>query len=406
MKKITLLIATLLAAFTFASCDKENNGGAEPNIEPTISYPYSYYEPYLMWGDTQEEVKQFMSSTYPSWKLDAGSSSDNTLYYIDSKYSTINMSYSFSNGKLESSSILYPLQSDAFDTFKSDIEERYKVEMEWKGNYYGSDVYSAHSDMRNMDISLSNAKSMELFRMISATFRGTGPAPSDKIKFEITPSNKATLNYTELLNILLTFPEAKEVALYEEFAKIKTISLVDSQGEKIWEIVAKSYSQNISIEGNAIKLHIPIYMYDKLTSEGDYTLEIKPNTIVVDGRMLTEQHIKYHLTATRPILEPFELKFDSNVTNTDELHFYLPDGVDFGGCNFYGNTPIYDEDGNTVGKVYNFRSIDDRHFYLELRMETTDKTKKYHLDLAEGLIIGYTQFGNIPSAAATITFGL
>lgn len=403
MKRITLLIATLLAAFSFTSCDKEN-GKDNPKDDPVIDYPYSYYEPCMMWGEAKEEVMQFMSSTYPSWTLDAGSSSDNEIFYLDGKYKAINMSYTFEDGKLESSAIAYPLQSDSFDKFKSDIEGRYKVELEFQGVYSGTELYFAHSDAKNMDINLTNSNSKDMFYTIMASFTGTGPAPSDEIKFDITPSNKATLNFTDLMSILLTFPEAKEVSLYNDIFKNETFSLVDSEGNTIWEIGASS--SLVSCAGNEINVQVPIYLYDNLTAEGDYTLVITPNTILVDGKMLPEQHITYHLTANHPVLEPFELNFDSKVTNTEELHFYIPDGIEAVGCAFYGGTPIYDEDNNDAGEVYNFGQIDDNHFFLTLRMTATDQSKTYHFDLAEGLITGRTAFGDIPSAATSVTFCL
>lgn len=402
MKRILLLTVTLLTAFTFISCNKEN-GKDEPKDDPITDYPYSYYEPYLMWDAAKEEVMQFMSSTYPTWTLVA-SSSNTELNYLDGKYKVVNMSYSFKDGKLESSTIIYPLQSDSFDKLMSDVEGRYNVKMEGQGSYSGIDLYSAHSDMKNMDITLTNSNSEDSFYTISASFDGTGPGTSDKIKFDITPSNKATLNYTDFMDILLTFPEAKEIAFYDDFFKKEAFSLVDSQGNTIWEILTNS--NEVTCKGNEISIEVPISYYDKLTAEGDYTFGITPNTILVDGKMLLEQHITYHLTAVHPVLEPFELKFDSKVTNTDELHFCIPDDIEAAGCAFYGGTPIYDEEGNDAGKVYNFSQIDDKHFCLILRMTATDPTKAYHFELAEGLINGRTKFGDIPSAAATVTFSL
>lgn len=389
----------VIALCIMSSCDKENG-----KDDPTLVYPYSYHEPYLMWGAAKEEVMQFMSSTYSSWSLDASSSSDTELLYLDGKYKTINMSYTFEDGKLESSAIAYPLQSTSFDKFKSDIEGRYKVELEFQRVYSGTELYSAHSDAKNMDINLTNSNSKDMFYTIMASFIGTGPAPSDEIKFDITPSNKATLNFTDLMNIQLTFPEAKEVSIYNDIFKNETFSLVDSEGNTIWEIGASS--DMVSCVGNEIKIEVPLYLYDNLTTEGDYTFAITPNTVLMDGKMLPEQHITYHLTAIHPVVEPFELKFDSKVTNTEELHFYIPDGIEAVGWAFYGGTPIYDEDNNDAGKVYNFGQIDDNHFFLTLRMTATDQSKTYHFDLAEGLITGRTAFGDISSAATTVTFGL
>lgn len=399
MKRFPLLFATLLTAFTFTSCDKDNG-----KDDPIIDYPYSYYEPYMIWGATKEEVTQFMSSTYSSWNLNTSSSSDNEMLYVDGKYKTINMSYTFKDGKLESSAITYPLQSDSFDKFKSDIEGLYNVEMELQGVYGGIELYFAHSDVKNMNINLTNSNSKELLYTISASFTGTGPAPSDKIKFDITPSNKTTLNYTDLTTILLTFPEAKEVSYYDDLYRTESFSLVDSQGNQIWEI--QPGSKRVYFLGNEIKIEVPISMYEKLTDEGDYTFVITPNTIIVDGRMLLEQHITYHITAIPPVIEPFELKFDDKVTNTDELHFYIPDGIEVCGWSFMGGTPIYDEEDNTAGRVFNFKQVEDNHFYLVLQMNTADPSKLYHFDLEEGLITGRTALGDIPSAAATVIFGL
>lgn len=404
MKRITLLIATLLTAFFFISCDEEIGKGT-PDM-PIIDYPYSYYEPYLMWDATKEEVMQFMSSTYPSWNLDASYSSDTEMLYIDGEYETMDMSYDFKDGKMKSCAITYPMQSDSFNQFKSDIESRYDVEMKSKGVYSGTELYFAHSYLKNMDIRLTNSNSEESLYTIRAYFSGTGPAPSDKIKFDISPSNKATLNFTDLTTITLTFPESKKASYHDEFLIDEYFYLIDSQGNEIWKI--RPDSKQVVFLETEIKIEIPISMYDRLTDEGDYTFVITPNTILVDGKLLTEQRITYHLTADQPDLKPFELKFDDKVTHTDELqlHFYIPEDIEAVGFAFYGGTPIYDEENNTVGKVNNFKRIDSNHFYLVLRMETEDTGKTYHFDLAEGLITGRTEFGDIPSAETTVTFGL
>ena len=397
MKRLLFICATL-AAMTFVSCEKENKD------DPKTDYPYSFYEPCMIWGSTMDEVKQFMDGTYSSWKLDQSDSSEKDLLYIDGKYKTINMSYTFKDGKLESCYLAYPFRSDSFDKLKSDLESRYHVEMKWQGVYSGIDLYSAHSDVMNMDISLTNSDSDDMLHTIAVDFTGTGPAPSDKIKLEVTPSNKATLNYTDLISILLTFPEAKEVSYYDDFFKTESFSLVDSQGSTIWEI--QPASRQVFFLGNEIRIDVPISMYDKLTKEGDYTFVITPNTILVDGRMLLEQRITYHLTAIHPVIEPFKLKFDGKVTNTDELHFYIPDDIEVCGWSFCGGTVIYDEDNNESGKVYNFSQVEDNHFYLILKMTATDATKRYHFDVDEGLIKGRTPLADIPSAAATVYFQL
>ena len=101
-----------------------------------------------------------------------------------------------------------------------------------------------------------------------------------------------------------------------------------------------------------------------------------------------------------------KLKFDGKVTNTDELHFYIPDDIEVCGWSFCGGSVIYDEDNNESGKVYNFSQVEDNHFYLILKMTATDATKRYHFDVDEGLIKGRTPLADIPSAAATVYFQL
>ncbi|MDO5443786.1 MAG: hypothetical protein Q4G10_08955 [Bacteroidia bacterium] len=400
MKKLILITVALLAAFAFTSCEKEE----KKKDDPKTDYPYSYCEPCMIWGASKDEVKQYMQENFPKWTADEKSATNEYILYIDDRYKTINISYDFKNDKLESSFLAYPFRSDSFNKLKSDIESRYKVEMKWQGVYGSTELFYAHSDERNMDINLSNSDSDDLYHTISVDFTGTGPAPSDKIKFEVTPSNKTTLNYTDLTTIKIAFPEAKEVSLYDDFFKDESISLVSSEGSTIWTVGPSS--RNISVQGNVITIGLTLGMYEKLTKEGDYTLVITPNTVLVDGRFLLEQRITYHLTAIPPVTQPFTLKFDDKLTNDEELHFYIPEGIEAVGWDFRGGTVIYDDENNASGKVYNFSQVEGRHFYLVMRMTATDVTKRYHFDLAEGLIIGRTAFGDLPSAAATVYFQL
>lgn len=77
--------------------------------------------------------------------------------------------------------------------------------------------------------------------------------------------------------------------MHNDFFKKEAFSLVDSQGNTIWEILTNS--NEVTCKGNEISIEVPISYYDQLTAEGDYTFGITPNSIIVDGKMLLEQHI-------------------------------------------------------------------------------------------------------------------
>lgn len=394
MKKKLIITTSLLAALTLTAC---NNGKDDP-VDPIIDYPYSYYEPYMVWGADRDEVTKYMSDTFRNWYVDESVFPE--LMFLDGKYKTIGMSYKFEDSKLASTTLSYPLRSDSFDKLKSDIESRYKVEFTYMSEY---GLWHGHSVMKNMDVDLYNLDSSEMLHTIMAIFTGTGPSPSDDIKFEITPSNKSALNYTDFTTISITFPEAKKVSWYDSFG-MKYFSLIDAEGNPIWMKLAQR--ADTSLEGNVITIQLSYSSYETLTEEGDYTFVIDPETILVDGRLLPEQRIKYHITAIPPVITSFELKFDDKVTNENELHFYIEDGLEIVGWEFFGGTPIYDDDDNNVGKVYDFKQVAPNHFLFVLRMETADTTKQYHFDVAEGLLTARTKAADIPSAATKVRFSL